>query len=782
MISPFTPERRARVQRPADDARGRGFGRRVLAGIAIVASVALAPTRPLHAQGSAFGAGRCALADKVREVDFVGSPKFRDTDMALLIANVTPKVSLLHFKRVPTVCVDTLEVQRDALRLAVLHRQHGWFLANVTPRYDRSSNGVALRFDIAPGPATRIDTVTITGLPVPDEGRRAFDGPLYDLQSQLFDRVHVPGVIDTVVNRLRDAGYARAAQPTSTVAIDTASASDSTPARVSIALAFTPGPRLRLGEIHVRVQGIGERRTVDSADVLSLTRLRPGQRYRAVSVLNAQRDLYRTDAFRLVLIDTVAPRLGHPDSLIDLQLTLAEARTRSSRAGIGWATQDCGRVQARTQDRAFLAPGRKAEVTVRASKLGVGAPFDFAPSLCSASLRDDPFSQKVNYYAGMTTSNTRFFNLPFAPTASVYSERRGEPRAYLRETAIGALFELSSTRWRRTVVTPGLQYERGRTISDPLVSCTRFNLCQPENETASLFGRGVGVLSTAFTHDRTNDAANPMYGARYRSELRAGLTSTSAKASIQFYRASGEVSAYTPLFGGTLASRAQLARVFAPGAPDVNGSPLIPQQERLFAGGQNSVRGFQQNLLGPVVYAFKTASKVADTTDRVTGDRYLVVKAKQSADIVVPRGGTELVVGNLEWRRRVQWPTDKLQIALFADAGTVFESNVQDFHWRDARVTPGIGVRLDTPLGPFRVDLGYNPYEQQAGRAFYYTGSSADGKITGAIQCVSPGNTIVLPATGTPVLDLARCPETYRPPSGGILSRVVFHFSLGQAF
>ncbi|MEO7361717.1 MAG: BamA/TamA family outer membrane protein, partial [Gemmatimonadaceae bacterium] len=678
-------------------------------------------------------------------------------------------------RRAQYLCVDTLEVQRDALRLAVLHRQQGWFLANVTPEYIRKPDGVKLLFRITPGPEARIDSVFVTGLPTPDNDPHTFDGPLLSLRTQRFDRLKVQAQIDTVVDRLHNSGYARAVQPVSAAVIDTASATDSTPAKVRLSFAFTPGIRLRVGEVHVRVQGIGDRRTVDSADIMSLIRLRAGQRYSGSNVIAAQRDLYRTDAFKLVLIDTIAPRIASGDTMIDFQVTVAEARTRYAKAGVGWATQDCGRIQARAQDRAFLAPGRRAEVSMRASKLGVGAPFDFAKRLCAPSLRDDPFSEKVNYYLGTTISNTRFFGAPFAPVFSIYSERRGEPFAYLRETSIGSLFELSSTLWRRTVVTPGIQYERGRTISDPLISCTRFGLCQPEDEAVSLFGRGVGVISTAFTHDRTNSITNPTYGSRYRTEVRAGVTSASTKRNFAFYRGNLEVSAYQPLFRGTIATRVQLARVFAPNAPLVNGSPLLPQQERLFAGGQNSVRGFQQNVLGPVVYAFNDPLQI--TLDTINGVETRKVIDGGKVKLVVPRGGTALVVGNIEWRRRVRWPTDKLQIALFADAGTVFEADVQAFDWRDVRVTPGFGVRLDTPLGPFRLDVGYNGYQPQAGRALFFTGNTTDTR--GAISCVSPGNTIPV---GSRSLDLSKCPSNYRPAVRDALSRFVFHFSLGQAF
>ena len=731
------------------------------------------------AQAAKARTSRCANSQRVKDVSFIGSPKLDAVAMAALIVNEEPSFLSKLIRRATYLCLDTLETQRDALRLAVLHRQQGWFLANVAPRYDRKPDGINLAFDITAGPEARIDAVTVQGLPVAEEGTDGYAGPILSLRTQRFSRLRVQAMVDSVVERLQNGGYPRAKQPAASVVIDTASATDSTPARVSLAFTFAPGTRLRLGEVHVRIQGIGTRRTVDSADIMTLIRLRPGQRYRARNVIAAQRDLYRTDAVRLVLIDTIAPRVGSADSLIDLQVTVAEARTRYARAGAGWATQDCGRVQARVQDRAFLSPGRRAEISMRASKIGVGAPLDFASGLCAPILRRDPFSEQLNYYAGLTVSNTRFWGWPFAPSFSIYSERRGEPLIYLRETTIGSLFELSSTLWRRTVVATGIQYERGRTISDPVVSCTRFNLCQPDDKEVSLFGRGVGVFSSTLTHDRTNNAVNPTNGSRLRSEFRAGLTSASTTQRISFYRGGGEASAYLQFLGGTIASRVQISRVFAPNAPLVNGSPLIPQQERVFAGGQNSVRGFQQNLLGPVVYAFYDAGKVDSIVQR-NGQKFREVNPDSSFNTVVPRGGTASVVGNLEWRRRVTWPTDKLQIAMFADAGTVFESSVQAFLWRNVRVTPGFGARLDTPLGPFRLDIGYNPYEPVAGRALYFT-PTASGKV-GSIQCVSPGNTIPLNADGTGTLDLNRCPETYRPQARGNLRRFVFHFSLGQAF
>jgi len=714
---------------------------------------------------------RCAPNRRVRAVSFTGSPHFDAITLAAAIVTQDPSFFARVLKVGSLACADTLEIQRDALRIAVLHRQAGWFQAAVSARLDSARNGLRINFNVTPGPVAIVDTVRLRGLPDTTGGAPAFDAPLRALQGKRFDRVRVDSAIDVTLSRVRDAGYARAARPANTIAIDSATA------RVTLDLAFAPGRVITISALLMNVQhrdSLNPR--VDSADVLRLIRLRAGQRFSASAILNAQRDLYRTDAFRLVLIDTQSVIGAGADSLLELKVGVAEAQVRDARVGLGWATQDCIRVQGRITDRGFLGVGRRVELSARASKIGVGAPTDFAPSLCSGALRTDPFSEKLNYYVGSTVSNTRLFGYPLSPRLTIYSERRGEPFAYLRETTIGSLVEVGGSLGRRTSYASGFQYENGRTQTDPAVSCTRFGQCRPEDYVLSFFGRGVGILSTTVSHDRSNDAVNPTRGARLRSELRAGQTFSEIVSSLRFYRATGEGSTYFRLLGGTIATRLQIARAFAPGAELVDGSPLIPQQERLFAGGQNSVRGFQQNLLGPVVYV---VSDVQETVAR-TGVPIVEVRPGAGYDRVVPRGGTALMVANFEWRRAVPWVVQALQLATFVDVGNVWEGGSEPFRWNNLRATPGLGLRLTTPVGPFRVDVGYSPYPPRAGRALYFTSKDADGN-NGTIQCASPGNTVSISAVDPG--SIFDCPSSYRPPtSRGVLSRLAFHFGLGQAF
>jgi outer membrane protein insertion porin family/translocation and assembly module TamA len=713
-------------------------------------------------------ATRCDASERIRRVHVQGSPAFDALTLSASIVTHEPGLITRTFRMGRAPCVDSLEVRRDALRLAVLHRQAGWFQAAVTPRIERHAKGASVVFVITPGPEAVLDTVRMTGLPVVETGRRPYEAPLHALEGQRFDRTRLDSTIAAVVTRLRDASISRAGQPESRVTIDSASG------QVTLDLAFTPGPSMRIGAVAIDVRPLREGQPrVSRGDVARLVSIDSGDRFRASAILDAQRALYRSEAFRLVVIDTMTGTGSARDSVLDVRIAVAEARTRSARAGLGWATQDCIRAQGRITDRGFLGVGRRVELSVRASKLGLGVPTDFAPALCSGALRQDPFSERVNYYVGATLSNSRLFGLPLAPVVSLYSERRGEPFAYLRETTIGALAEVSRQFTPRTTGTAGFQYENGKTITDPVVSCTRFGQCRVEEVILSLFGRGVGILSTSGTYDRTNSIIDPSRGFRVRGELRAGATYSELVPSLRFYRSTGEVATFGRAFGGVIGARVQAAGAFAPGAELVGGTPLLPQQERLFVGGQNSVRGYQQNLLGPIVYV---VSNVREFTNE-NGDREVEVVPGSGFTRAVPRGGTALLVGNLEWRRPVRFFAEQVQLAAFVDAGTLWETSSDRFRWSDVRATPGVGLRVLTPLGPFRVDVGYRPYGLRSGPALYFSPASDDGGST--IFCASPRS----PRIDGDFSDVINCPATFAPPSArGVLSRLVFHFGLGQAF
>jgi outer membrane protein assembly factor BamA len=172
---------------------------------------------------------------------------------------------------------------------------------------------------------------------------------------------------------------------------------------------------------------------------------------------------------------------------------------------------------------------------------------------------------------------------------------------------------------------------------------------------------------------------------------------------------------------------------------------FVPPEERFYAGGPTTVRGFGRNELGPVVY-------VADSirVDPASGAS-TPVNLRTS-----PVGSYAVVLANAEVRFPSPiWPS-RLQLAAFVDVGRLWDQSEHGLVSAGFRVTPGVGVRLLTPLGPLRVDVGYNDYPRLSGPLY----------VTVPATAGAPGR-----------LDLVDAHY-----AGAAGSRLQFHFSVGQAF
>ena len=67
-----------------------------------------------------------------------------------------------------------------------------------------------------------------------------------------------------------------------------------------------------------------------------------------------------------------------------------------------------------------------------------------------------------------------------------------------------------------------------------------------------------------------------------------------------------------------------------------------------------------------------------------------------------PVGGNVLVEGSME----IRYPlSDRLTVVGFLDAGQVWQGVEGDVR---LVATPGVGIRFNSPVGPLRMDLGYN--------------------------------------------------------------------------
>ena len=737
---------------------------------------------PLAAQRDACDAGEL----EVRAIEFRGNAAVADGQLASAIALTASDVA----RRIPGIgavfgvrrCGSPALVGIDRARLVLYYRRRGFPDVQVDTAVVREGRAMSLRFDIREGRATRIDTLVVAGL----DGVTAGAAVARDLPARRgapFDQYLVEASRDTLRRRLADAGH-----PFAQVFLGTDTWERDTTARIaSVRFDVQPGPFVRFGAVRVRsTPRDGKPQQVPTAVVERLAGLRPEQPFSQTALERATRRLYQTDAFQQVRIEPITAGVPVGDTArLDIAVDVAERFVHSRTVSAGYGTLDCVRAQVEYVDRNFLRQARRLEVQGRISKVGVGAPLDVdgAGNLCPEVTPDrDPYSDRINYYLGATLRPPAGLGGLRLPDLTLYSERRSEFRAYRRSTPIGAVASITLEPFRRIPATLAYDLSYGRTEAQPALFCSVLNRCTPQDIAIFQSTRRIGVIGANLTRDRTDNPLDPRGGSFARLSLRHASPATASDSAFRFSTAVVDAALYRPLSGAvTLALRLQLGTVFG------SNESLVPPQERLYAGGPTTVRGFRQNELGPIAYVMNDAPRQLPLTDSTftlettPGDQPLRI---------VPVGGNTVAVANAELRVRSPFLPTLLQWTFFADAGQVWSRGSAEASLRDAtlRVTPGLGVRFFSPIGVIRLDFGYNDFAPRSGAAFFNAEIAQDGSAP--LLCTSPGNRIVaravpVPGGGTRVVQDAysSCPGTYAPArQRGLLGPLTFFFAIGQAF
>jgi len=294
---------------------------------------------------------------------------------------------------------------------------------------------------------------------------------------------------------------------------------------------------------------------------------------------------------------------------------------------------------------------------------------------------------------------------------------------------------------------------------------------------------------------RTDNPFVPRSGTIARLDVRSAFRELGSDPQLQFTKGLGDFAFYRALSPAvTFAARVRLGTVLGRTLSFGDSTGFIPPEERLYAGGASSVRGYQQNALGDLTYI----SESAPDTIRGAGDTlYFSLGAgpdSQAVRRVVPLGGNSLIVGNFELRIRSKFFPELLQYTVFADAGDVWQRGTaigSRSHKASAlflnglRWTPGVGVRVFTPVGPFQANVGYNPFPRPAG-AIYYDAPPDPATGFAPLYCVSPGNRIPAVPNSRGVYEQVpgvSCPTTFVPEQkNSFLSRLTFTFSIGPDF
>lgn len=366
------------------------------------------------------------------------------------------------------------------------------------------------------------------------------------------------------------------------------------------------GPRYRYGDIDIR-QDI-----LDDAFVRRYLRFEAGDAYDRRQLLDLQFALGDSEYFSAV--DVEARRDQAEDRRVPIVVE-TEPRPRNRYTwGIGWGTDTGARTRFRWERRRVNRQGHRWEAETELAE--IRRRFGFAYTIPLA----DPARERL-----ILSTNFR-------------REELGDGLA--RTNEVGARRVRLYSIWQ---LTEGLTFERSRdTIGD--------------------FSENRQILVPSLRAERRtrDDSIYATRGYRFNIDLRGATRELASDVNFAQLRvgASG-VRKILP--------RTRILARTEWGATAVGNFDRLPLSQRFFAGGDNSVRGFAYQSLGP-----------RNEDGDVIGGRYIT-----TGSIEVER----LIVGN--------WGA-----AVFADAGNVSEDRRMSLEY-----SGGVGVRWRSPVGMLRIDV-----------------------------------------------------------------------------
>ena len=738
-----------------------------------------------------------AQRPEVVQLRFEGNEAFTRSELAPAIATQAPECTNPVYQLL-LLCwagigveyreLDTGALEADAFRLRVYYYERGYREARITSDTTFvDPSRVAVTFTINEGRPVRVAEVEVQGLPDGVSGRGLPLG-----LGQPFDVVAYEATRDTLNQRLSNNGYAYGQ-----VLVGYTIRRDA-PYEATVSYDVHPGARARFGEITVE----GTRETKPRLVHRMLT-FEEGELYRRRALLESQRNLYGLQIFTHA--DVQAQLAEAPDSVIPVSVRVAEGNMRRVRLGGGVNNLECANVEGQWTSRNFMGDGRRLSIRARIGNLLI--------ERCGFLVNDDYTSfTDLTYQATVDFSQPWFFGPRNTIGVGLFAERRNVPEVFVR-TAFGGYLSLSRSLGRGTSLT--LAYRPELTELDEvseLFFCVNFVACTFEELTDLRERHWLSPLTLSFTMDRTNSLFSPTEGFILRFDLEHADTYTGSD--FAYSRILGEGSTYVGEREGLVLAAHIRGGVGIPHKGRTSEALGLNPQKRFFAGGANSVRGFDQFRLGPTLLGIDAVPHLingdtasTDGLGRVrTESGRLVYEGVGCTMAEVndgtcdanglpdgrfqlrPSGGQVLLEGSVELRFPLPVLGGNLRGAVFVDAGQVWETP-DSVELDEVVATPGFGLRYLSPIGPIRVDFAFNPLGAQQLQVL----------TTEVRECLldpldepgcrqtrfrEPRNYLA----NTDTIQPLSTPFTFRGGRdrirnlGDFLSRFQIHFSIGEAF
>jgi len=393
----YRPGRSGRSDGPVDFAGISYFERLVCFAGTVAIGVGNRATRASNLRHSAIGHGLWFYVDSMRRLlpglllVLVASASACKTDETIAVHSLTingthavnpsqlrtalatredPKLPLVNV-RLPWTkrrnFFDRNRFDADLKRIEAYYADRGYPDARVTAfdvKLNDKHNAVDVSITVNEGEPVRIVSVAFQGfdmIPPSHFETLQKDVPLHVGDPR--DRQAVLAARDLSLNELRDHGY-----PYSRVTSQENDGPDGKQA--SITLVAEPGPVANFGPIEITGNA-----SVSDKVIRRQLLYKPGELYRRSALQETQRQLYGMSLFQFVNVEAVD--IEAQDAEVKTKVTVVEGRHQRVNLGVGYGTEENGRVDAEYHHVNFLGGARSAGVHGRYSSLDRGLRLDF---------------------------------------------------------------------------------------------------------------------------------------------------------------------------------------------------------------------------------------------------------------------------------------------------------------------------------------------------------------------------------------------------------------------
>ncbi len=570
----------------------------------------------------AFAAFAVSLSFSIAAHSDVSVPyrvEIRGVENDKLRAALRSASDLIALREKPPATMNLLQrrIDKDVARLTEVLLSQGYYDAKVASRSDETVKPVQVILDVSLGEIYKLARVEVRDASEKSAG--VLDWPEFaELPAKAGQPVKAQQVLDgekRLVRILKKRGYPRPEVTKRTVEIDRAAHSAQVTYRV------VPGPQGRFGPTKV-----GGLESIEESFVRDRIPWKEGDVFNGDLINKLEESLRKSSLFSLVKV--VTAKELNPDGTISTDITLSERKHRTVSAGVTYKTDEGPGARVGWENRNLF--GRAEKLELGAGISDIGSDLEGAYTKPDFLRPDQSLVLRSRFAADRPDA---FTSISEKLSASVERKLTDHTKA-----GLGVALKLSQVDQLHTTEHYGL-------VSLPLY----------------------------LRHENSNDPIEPIRGQRLHLEL-APMTDI-LNGHATFLKSQADYSRYFDIIEKPLcviAGRLSVGSILGAARYD------IPADERFYAGGSNSIRGYNYQSVGPL-----------------DGDN--------------PVGGKSMLTLSCEFRMRVR---DKIDLIAFLDAGNAYKTEMPGVG--DLKFGSGLGVSYYSGIGPIRLDVGI-PLEPRAG-------------------------------------------------------------------